>query len=271
MKKLILLLALSTLAFTSVANAAWLEIEDFDSIPVGHINGQHGWTASSTSVDIESDGVSDHVLSYWNSRPDGSASSHNRCYKSLTIPNNSTATLFFRVNAVGDVLRHYFGMTDKASPSSDNDYALSIRATTWGSAGDGKYTLNVSEDGMFGSSLTADVGVWYNVWLIIRLSANDRFDAYINSGDGYATPTDMQLSNVYMNYSVSGELTKLLGIVTSESPNWQVTNFWINDVFLDTSGANYSNPVVPEPFYLSFIMCYLLFIIRKFNMIKISG
>ena len=28
---------------------------------------------------------------------------------------------------------------------------------------------------------------------------------------------------------------------------------------------------VPEPFGLSFIMCYLLFIIRKFNLIKISG
>ena len=241
-------------------HAAWLEVDDFNAIAFGPLNGHGGWTASS-SVDVEDDGHGNRVASFRNIMPDGSPSDSKRFYKSATVPGGTTATLFFRITAVGDVVRHYFGMTDKASPSDAMDLALCVRATTHGDPDDGKYTLNMSEDGSFGSSLTADVDTWYNVWMVIRLSSSDRYNGYINSGYGSATWNDLQVSNAPLNYAAGGDLTKVLGVVEAQSPDWQVTNVWIDDIYIDTSGENFENPVIPEPALL-FIPVLSLFLAR---------
>ena len=109
-------------AMAGSANAAFVLVEDFDGLTLGDLNGQNGWTASATTIDVAVDPADPLNQVYQTPTASGNA---RKAFGS--IANNSTGTLFFRFRSTGTV-NYSAGASDVAAATG---FASHSSPQTW--------------------------------------------------------------------------------------------------------------------------------------------
>jgi hypothetical protein len=256
-------IALGLLAAAAVwagpARAAFVKFDDFNTYPVGLLNGQgpaaNTWTAQAGATVAVSGG--DNVANIINGIPN---------FRSLTptglsIPNANTAsTVYWNFTQAGATTNNNwnFIVTDDAAPvdtaatsevqfNFDATQAPSGGTTTW-RARNGSGFIFLSADGTAAGRITPKADTLYNVWFVINNSANTYKVFMQSDGDPLlANVTQMKSDgNVsdfgFRNGAAANDL------VTVNMGNGGSSAIRFDDVYVDTSGQNLTNPVaVPEP------------------------
>jgi hypothetical protein len=220
----------------ATAQAAFVEVDTFDSLNVNlTIDGQNGWTADGTtdsSVRVDPADGTNLVLR-------ASGNNHD-IFKAISIPNGNTAsTLFFRLRRDGTA-NLSVGTSDVASPGNFPDFESQINI----GSGDNDQ-LFARDAGNF--DLIVDPfldDTWYNIWQVINNSTNT-YSVY-GEVDGSMTGPTLLMNGPQSSFAFrNGGSNDLLNFyVRSGDSNSQ---FYVDDVYLDTAGLNLSNPTVAAP------------------------
>ena len=228
---------------------AWTLVDDFDLYSAGALTGNGGWTADALwTVTGAPNGGDGNVAS-------GLTSAANaRAYKALSpsIPDTSTsATLFMRMYRSG-LVNMSLGLSDDAVPALFGGYEAQINAQHNTAPTD---SLKVRDAGAFddlGAGTFADQ-TWYNVWMVINNSANT-YQLWVDQGN-FGSPT-LALTHVLDPNGGAGDFdfgfrngaaTNALGTLVMGMGGATVSGtLMVDDVYVDTAGANLTSPV-PEP------------------------
>ncbi|MBI4658991.1 MAG: Ig-like domain-containing protein [Verrucomicrobia bacterium] len=169
--------ALGLAAGVLSAQAQFQLIENFQTAKPGDLNGQNGWTATPAVVLVEADPVKagNQVASFWAGAASG--------YLPVSIPQGTTATLFFRAFSVEDTsgLDWFAGMSDMAISGTGafGDFEAQL-----GVAGaQALDTLKVRDGSTGGNVNSAEflLQTWYKFWVVID-NAADQYEVYMQGG-----------------------------------------------------------------------------------------
>ncbi len=265
-------------ALTETAMAEFTLIDDFESYSVGGaIDGQGYWQAEAganpVAAGVSADPLnpSNRVLSIGEAGFPSGRLGHRETINTdpaLRIVQGTTATLFYRVAWDVHQVATSIGMTDVANPISDvifnsftqfeSQFILSFTPGTDDIA---------MRDGSAARILTADVAPlnWYNVWLVID-NAADTTKLFIQGG-AFSSQTQLDYLGdttfLFRNGVANNDLLTFL-IVTGRNTSNQPPNptenigpVYVDDLYIDTSGVNLTNPV-PEPGGIALCCCAVL-------------
>ena len=247
------------------AHATFSLIEDFNALALGPINGQHGWTGTGTAdgrVMMDPIGSGTLVLGVTNT-----AGCVYHGLAGLSISNQNTGTLFFRLLWPGTPTHSYVGLSDVTAPangSNTTDYETYVGVND-PAASD---VLSVRDAAKYTPLTTLQSNTWYNIWIVPR-NSNDLFAVYIQggsfttqtlladstnqtwftfrgtSGDGFNTNTAPYSTNNLITFAV-------------KSGSSHVGPYYVDDIYVDPTNQNLSTPltdiqppvvsgVVPQP------------------------
>ena len=236
------------------AGAAFVAIDDFESYTVGTaISGQGNWTASDSASGVAADpeDAANNAL----------AVSYNykfaRNNLSATIADGTTGTFFYQFRLSGTTLSLGHGLSDQATPGIGSNTAYEVRMIS-GNSGSTKYDdAGTSVD--FNPALTLSTDTWYSLWLVADNSA-DTTRIYIEGGS-FATQTELVGPDALnFKYGTTGPLVTFL-IVANSSNGSSKTYF--DNLYIDTTGANTSNPLIPEPASMAMLAVGGLMMLRR--------
>jgi len=237
------------------AQAAFVLIDNFDSLVPGALHNQGGWVANDSGTN-------------WSVAPSPAGGQGNvavstgltvtqRAYKLFpqAIPLDSTAaTLFFRVYRSGPV-NLSAGVTNNPSGGLFDLYKTQLNAQHNLTPTDSFKVRDASAFDDLGAGSFANE-TWYNVWQVINWSAKT-YEIWIDAGN-FGEPVLAQTHILDPNGG-AGDFTfafrnTLLdsnplnaAIFTYGNTTPALTGqFIIDDIYIDIAGANLNNPV-PEP------------------------
>lgn len=232
--------------------AAFSLIENFDTYALGSLTGQGGWTANTQwTVASAPVGGSGNVASGIGATGSGAA------YRALNpaIDNANTATtLFFRLYRTGAV-NISAGLSDDAVPALFGGYEVQLNAQNNGTPTDSFKIRDANAFEDLGAGTFAQ-SVWYNVWMVINTST-DTYEVWMNQGDyGTAGTPLLHIQDpvivppdtsgfTFRNGASANPLTTLIFAMGGTTPAL-TSSLIVDDVYIDTTGQNLSNPV-PEP------------------------
>ena len=156
--------------------ADWSEVDQFEALTLGPLNGQGGWSASpSFEVSTDPESGSNQVLM--------AAGDEAYANSSLAeIANSDTGTLFYRIYREGTV-NGFGGLSDVTNPTEFNDYEVQFGAQD---TAPGAYRVR-NGGGFLGTPDTFKSNQWYCVWLLAD-NANDQTSIFVQGGQ-YSEPT----------------------------------------------------------------------------------
>lgn len=233
--------AVLTLLGPATVQAAFVEVDDFEGLTLGALNGQNGWTTSNAGFVVAADPVNglNSVMRITSGTP-----SDQTAYKAIPgIVNSSTAaTLFFRARKDAGVVNMSWGASDVATPTvnfGDYETQFNIQDTS-------SNTLQVRNGSNFGPVDAFADNVWYDLWMVIDNNANT-YEAYIQGG-AFGSVTQLDLVGPVTEFGFrNGGANDLIRALIRNGANHNA-NFYIDDVYLDLAGQNLANPsAVPEP------------------------
>ncbi|QNN22944.1 hypothetical protein HED60_11925 [Planctomycetales bacterium ZRK34] len=225
------------------AQAAFVLVENFNALADGAVNGQNGWTADNSSVDVISTSpasASDKALE--------SGGPSTEAYKTIpTIANGSIGTVFFQFNA--DVLTagSSFGLADTTiSGGIFESYRPQIALNATGD-------FLVRDGGSFDTvdqAVSADT--WYSIWMVADNSAANTYEVYIQGG-AFGSQTQLTAGSgaqsvfAFRNDETGGaDLTNFLFAHGGGTDNAIV----VDNIYVDAAGENLTDPisaVIPVP------------------------
>jgi hypothetical protein len=241
-------LLLASVAITNLQGAFGL-IDNFTGLNLGDLNGQNGWVATGATVVQDPDAATNLVFGYLGGSADRGS------FKTVTIPNGTTATLFFRLrvdsdnnNSATPVLNWAAGMSDVALTSGGGafaDYESQLNQNR--DAGNpGFQELRVRDAGVFAQLETLQSNVWYNIWMVIDNTA-DTTRVYMQGGQlGVQTLLDDPTGKTaftFRNGVAANDLVRFLVRVAAAHAG----NLYLDDIYLDQAGENLSNPLQVRP------------------------
>lgn len=201
-------------------------LDQFDSLNLGDIDGQGGWSSpvAGANVALDPDDAENQVLSQ--------SGSNVRSWKSMPISNNTTATIFFRMRRDGSV-NTSIGGTDIASPGTAySDFEVQLNNQN-------NDILNARDGSAFDPVDTIADGVWYNVWLVANLSS-DTYEAYLQGGSlTEQTKLDNGAQTIF-NFR-NGSSGNAMAHFLTRTGNPSTGNFLIDDIYYG-DGINLGNP-----------------------------
>ena len=235
----VLLLAGSSL------EAAFVSLDDFQSLTPGGLSGQNGWTASD-AIQVANDpaDASNQVMSIAVHTVDPTSAVYAR--KAASLPNNNTGTMFFRMRRTAN-MNAFAGWSDVAVPSSYPNYENQV-GTEDTINSSGKVIVrsggSPTQVGLF------DIDTWYNVW-IVSDNSSDTYQVYLEGGDWQTQTALVHGVNdnpdfAYRNSAASNDLTQFFTLSVVPAGKF----FFLDDIYIDATGANLSSPLVtpvPEP------------------------
>lgn len=218
-------------------------VDDFNGLSLGNINGQNGWVlnggnAGAGNVVVDPADALNKVLAV--------TTTDARIYKSASLANGTTGTLFAQFRFTG-TKNFSFGMSDLATPGgSFGDFEPQMNMNQ------AVNQLKIRDAGAFDVLTTLSPDTWYNIWMVIN-NATDTTTVYLNTGTADATSGNMlsngaQTAFTFRNGVAANNLLTFF-IKTgaaSGSDEAHVGPLYIDNLHLDTSGVNLTNPV-PEP------------------------
>lgn len=214
------------------ANAAFTEVETFETLAQGDLNGQGEWVATTTDIDVVSEPekpwnqVMHHVGSGDAGRPWG-----------LLIDEGATGTYFYRVRRI----------------SASNDIsvgATQVDPTTGTVGGFGNFQAQPNivgsnyrgRDAGSNENIVAPMleGAWYKVWMVMD-NAADTYRIFIQSDDdpAFATQTEYFAGDGIWNFRTPTSEAIDSAQFTSNSGS---TSIYIDDLFVDETGENLADP-----------------------------
>lgn len=211
--------------FSGQAFANWTNLSDFDSLAVGPLGTQGGWTSDSDAlyqVVVDPSDAANQVVEI--SGGGGNA------YVGLGggIAEGATGTIFFRARNgnPGDLV---FGSSDVAAPAAWGDYEGYMRLAAGG--------LDVRDGGGFANGGTYNADEWTNIWLVVD-NAADTTTMYSSVG---SDPAGNAITGGFRNTTTDSLVTANIRAGNAQAG----VLGYIDDVYM-ASGADLTNPV-PEP------------------------
>lgn len=253
---LFIALTLSLWGWVEPAQGAWVLLDAFDDDLIGTLDGQSNsqgvWDTDNEAtarVSVSADNTN-HVLSV---RANGNASTDSREFAgpldTLSIPDSSSAaTLYLRFRHNGDGGYQRFGLWDQggtnASAADLNGLDLQFILLDDLALAANKFRLVSRLTGSANVTLdnSLDVGTWYSMWVVID-QTTDTYDVYLRGG-AYAVQTLIR-SDIGFRNPTSTPLNGFAGQATYNA-TYTVSSD-LDDIHLDPSGINLTEPVSPEP------------------------
>lgn len=221
------------LAMTGLSEATFILVDDFSTYPLGPVSGgTGGWQVTGdANFASDPDDAGNTVLSSAETAGVTTADS----YKPMPVISTSgTGTLFFRARAAAtaDLV---IGSSDVAAPASWDNFEGYMRF-----AGG---NIDVRNGGGFANVGTYTADEWYNVWLVLD-HTTDTTTVYFSQGSD-----DAGVAAGSGGFRTSGGNTEkedLINVfIRSNDPN---SIGYVDDIYVDNTGINLSNPsVIPEP------------------------
>lgn len=263
----VLLLGIATVACSAAsARAEFLLIDDFEGYaPASPIHGQGYWQAeamaNATAAGIAVDPLDpgNRVLTVGAGGFTSGRLGHRETintHPELIISQGTTATLFLRVAWDIRDIDLSLGMTDVANPISDSIFnSFTQFESQVGFSFAPGFDDIIARNGGGAALLTTEVQplTWYDLWLVID-NAADTTQVYIQGG-AFANQTLLQNGGLsefaFRNGNAENDLVTFFiatGRNTDSVPPNATENigpFYIDDLYIDTSGRNLTNPV-PE-------------------------
>ena len=178
----------TTLAYTQAAVSAplaWSEVDDFEGLSNGAINGRNGWSGTEGTVENDPSDSSNKVLLI-----DDYSASYSRKTLPTFINNGSNGTMFFRLRRDSGI-DIFAGASDSFSPTNFSEY----RAQVGSRPADGNdWTIRSGEN--FLRSTNSDgfpANEWVCVWLLIN-NSSDNYQVYVQGGP-YSSATRLNTSS----------------------------------------------------------------------------
>ncbi|MEN1678288.1 MAG: hypothetical protein AAGJ46_01750 [Planctomycetota bacterium] len=245
-----------TLFVPATCSAAFTSISDFESLTPGALGSQGGWTSelSATSVytvTADPDNPSNQVLRATGTSAAQGAPNDGNAYISLgsnSIADGTTGTVFFRMRT-SDLSDLVFGASDLAAPFTWSSYEgyMVMGAVA------GNNAFRVRNGGAFSGNLLGYSGdEWYNVWLVLDHTA-DSTSLYVSQG---ADPAALLGSGGFRTGNEPDTDLVSLNLRMGAAHNNNNARGYLDDIYVDNSGVNLANPVIPEP--SSVVMAFLV-------------
>jgi hypothetical protein len=246
---------------TLTANAAWIEVDDFqdgfgfNGVDPVELTNQNGWAILNPALNKGSNQIvadpvngANAVLRITSAQTTGTALTP---FKSVAagqgIGENSTGTIYFRFNmdtpgSLG------FGMVPA---STSVGTTVNAAAVLIGNGDTNLYGYQPSTTSLNMQSLATDT--WYSLWMTVNNPTGNAVNSdiinFFIQGGAFATPTQLSfigppaVSNFTSRTSYAAELVKL-GLRTNVA-NVGAT-LYFDDFYVDNAGVNVTIPV-PEP------------------------
>ena len=235
------------LVTTLSAPAAFTLVDDLEALSIGPIGGQGGWVAVGSAAQQTSQVVTNDPLNINNKvmRQLGTGAAF--LYNSggpLNIPEGASGTFFLRFYTDSASNDEVFGLTDVTTPNATVGNFGDFEAQS----GVLNNALRVRDAGSNQSVSSAlDVGVWYNLWMVID-NSSDTWQLYIQSDNDadFLTQTQFSSTDGTINFRNGVASNPLLSFEVRNS-NQGATSVYYDDLYIDATGANLANPTVPEP------------------------
>ena len=254
---LLIALTLALWGWVAPVHGAWVLLDTFDDDLTGTLDGQSNsqgiWDTdgeATTLVRVVADGTN-QVLSVRANSNDSSTGSREFAgpLNSLSIPDSSSAaTLYLRFRHNGDGGNQRFGLWDQggtnASAADVNGIDLQFILLDDLALAPNKFRLVSRLAGSSNVTLdnSLDVGTWYSMWVVID-QTTDTYDVYLRGG-AYAVQTLIRSDIGFRNPTT----TPLNGFAGQATYNATYTvSSDLDDIHLDPSGVNLTEPVSPEP------------------------
>lgn len=250
-------------AFALIASSAqgqWTLIDDFDGLSAGAtVDGSAGgpglttWngggTVPFTAEVAPGDGsnLSMRILG-----TEGGQALIGEFDSGSAIAAGNTGTLFYRFrtpdSTLGGTTDQVIGLTDNPTISNFN-FKAGLRNTTADPAAN---NIDARNGGSYEQlDLLAD-STWYNIWMVATNTDPGVHELYLQSDTdtNFATQTKLDtVSGDVFDFRVNGP-TDIINVYFRGGSNAGGTadsNLYYDDIYVDSSAANLSNPVVPEP------------------------
>lgn len=237
LKSMFVIVAVAT---SSTAHAAFTLIDDFEALALGNLDNQGNWTTtlgsqtSTTSRQITADpeDAGNQVLRVDVHNTTGSGSGQLDSYIPLGagLADGTTGTIFFRMRGSSPVMDLVFGPSESATPGGWGAYRAQSRFSNGGI--DGRFDTAYEEVDTYTNN------AWYNIWSVID-NSNDTWTMYASQGSAAA---GMSHTGGILNAPTATLQTLLL-----RQSGGHFAAGYIDDIHFDASGANLTNPIIPEP------------------------
>lgn len=230
MKTPSLLLALAV--STNLCQGAFVLIDDME-------NGNNWGAGSQGSIVADPANASNSVYQVTPS-PVGPGNVTAAFHSITSIDNNTTGTLFFRIRSDAASPNFVWGASDVASPNVTGNFTSFSDYEGYGRLTGSNYAFQLRNGGGFTGDLdTGSADTWYNVWMEFD-NTEDTTTLYVTTGNDDATTSIG--TGAFRNGTTNSLLTLLL--VNDHDGG----NDYIDDIYIDTSGQNLTNPIaIPEP------------------------
>lgn len=265
--------ALATALLPAPLHAEFKLVEDFEDVAVGTaLGGANGGenfsrTGAAGTTSVESNplpsgsiagyigNASERVMNVSNGTGIGVYTSLYNDGSNLILPDNATGTLFYQVyRDIGDLVNASIGMTPVAAPVDGGgtnqgfnafrpQLGINQNSQAWRPRDGGSFDTTPTS---FGEAM------WINVWQVIN-NATDAVEFYVQS------PSDLvplqlsvagQTSFAFRSANAAALETLLIRTGNSNTsavpPEIAHSQFYVDNIYFDDSGANLVNPV-PEP------------------------
>jgi hypothetical protein len=228
----------------SAASGAYVAVETFESyanntdVVTASANWEEAGTAMSlTAITDPTD--SGNIVGQVGGSGNGTAQIFNN---TISIPDNSSATIFFRFRFTGSQFNLLTGTSHFNTPDAFGDLATIVRIGDGSPSNTQLYGYDSTTYEIIAASTNQNA--WYNVWMVINHTSND-MHVYLQSDDDPDYSTQTHLTNGDPHGFRANPGTDALDRFTFVAGG-NNNNVLVDDIHIDTSGSNLTNPI-PEP------------------------
>lgn len=204
----------------------FIEVDRFDGLSSGDLDGKNGWSASSSNIDVAADPENS------NNKVLAINGDFMQAVKGITaVSNTETGTLFFRMRRNGNVDAN-MGLTDVAAPTAVSDFQTQLISQN-------SSTLKTRDGSSEPSVGTFNNGAWYCIWMITN-NSSDSYELYLR-GDNIDTITQLDASG-QTNFGFRTGTGSSLDTFFVRSESSSSGPFYLDDIYIDPQNHNFGNP-----------------------------
>lgn len=236
-------------AASATGHAAFVEIDDFEALGSGTINGVNGWTVSggggNNAVVADPADAGNLVLAV-------SGASENNI-KAAVVADGNTGTLFFRFRTLSQTTPDIsIGLSPLIAPVNGTDISSTLRIN--GSS------LQVY-DGAFQTVGSIATGTWYSVWMVVNnnVAGDKSFEVFVQGG-AYASQSQLSYSGD-SSFAFRLDPAGAFNAFDARSNTAHSTTVYFDDIYLDASSRNLAT--VPEPASMGLLGAASLMMLKR--------
>lgn len=238
----------AVIAFGQSAHASWIVLEDFEDVSIG---ANLGAANPGESFTLNGTGLATVEWSAWDAanRAARLQNPQVQLFMPASVPQGSTATLFYQLYKPTGAVNISLGMSDDASITDPAQFFYFESQLVVNTTADPQ-PFRMRDGGAFRTSPTNFLpSTLYNVWHVIN-NTTDKSELYVQRDGIDPSPVKLAEGSIdsfaFRNGVASNNLVNFL-VMTGNSGTGVAAHStaWIDNIYL-TSGEDLTNPV-PEP------------------------